>query len=113
MAIVTVTDKAIQEFNRIKADQNLEGEAYLRVKISGGGCSGFVAKLDLDENYDEEKDELEDQGKIKVIVDKRSYIYLKEGVEIDYIDDSLTRRGFSVDIKGSTGKCGCGSSFNM
>ena len=54
---VTVTDKAVKEINRIKEEQNYTDEAYLRVRIVGGGCSGFSTKLDLDENYDEKKGE--------------------------------------------------------
>lgn len=114
MSNIQVTEKAVTEINRIKAEQNLlDEEGYLRIKIQGGGCSGFSTKLDLDEHSDEKTDEVIDLGNVKVVIDKRSYLYLQAGVDIDYIDDDLMRRGFKVDIKGSKGTCGCGSSFSM
>ncbi len=114
MSNINVTDKAVAEINRIKAEQNLlDEEGYLRIKISGGGCSGFKTGLDLDEYCDEQKDQIIDLGNVKVAIDKRSYLYLQEGVDIDYIDEGLMKRGFKVDIKGSKGTCGCGSSFFM
>ena len=110
--MVTLTEKAVEEIKRITLEQNMElDKIYLRLRILGGGCSGFQAKLDLDENADEVKDILEEVNGVKIAVDKRSAIYL-EGVKVDFLED-LNKRGFLVDIPGSKGKCGCGSSFNF
>lgn len=109
--MVIITDKAIQEIKRISKEQNNEN-TYLRIRICGGGCSGMTHKLDLVDEYGD-KDITEDVEDIKVIMDNRSYLYLEQGVLIDFTDDQFDRRGFLVEVRGSTGRCGCGSSFSM
>jgi len=109
---ITVTEKAVAEIKRIAAEQGTEPDKIcLRVRVVGGGCSGFQTKLDLDEVWDEEKDNVETTGDIRVAVDKRSAMYL-EGANVDFHDD-LNKRGFVVNNPMATGRCGCGSSFSM
>jgi iron-sulfur cluster assembly protein len=61
-APVTVTERAAQEVKRHIADMQSRneiepgGKLYLRVRVQGGGCSGFQNKLDLDANYEEGRD---------------------------------------------------------
>ncbi len=110
---VTVTEKAISEVKRIIQEQGLEPDKVaLRVRIIGAGCSGFQAKLDLDEVFSEDKDIVFMQGDIRVAVDKRSALYLEE-TKVDFIDENLNKRGFFVDIPAARSRCGCGSSFSM
>ena len=48
---LTITEKAAEEVKRIIAEQQQGGAAeklYLRMRVVGGGCSGFQHKLDLD-----------------------------------------------------------------
>jgi iron-sulfur cluster assembly protein len=112
MQVVTVTENAIKELNHIIENQELDKEKVcLRVRICGGGCSGFSAKLDLDEVYDEEKDIIFMVDDIRVAVDKRSALYL-EDTKVDFIE-SLDKRGFFVDIPAAKSRCGCGSSFSF
>lgn len=109
---ILLTEKAVDEIKRIGIEQNIEDDKlHLRVRIVGGGCSGFQAKLDLDETANETTDIVEVVNGIKVAIDKRSALYL-DGVKIDYLED-LNHRGFIVDVPGSKGKCGCGSSFSF
>jgi len=84
---------------------------YLRVRVVGGGCSGFQNKLDLDQDVNEKQDEIFDMHGVPVVVDKRSLMYL-EGAKIDYHDD-LNRTGFSITNPNAKGSCGCGSSYSM
>ncbi|MBL8793547.1 MAG: iron-sulfur cluster assembly accessory protein [Planctomycetia bacterium] len=84
---------------------------YLRVRVVGGGCSGFQNKLDLDPDVNEKLDEVFDMHGVPVVVDKRSLMYL-EGAKIDYHDD-LNRTGFSITNPNAKGSCGCGSSYSM
>jgi len=81
------------------------------VKVVGGGCAGFSTKLDLVSEYDSEKDLLEELEGVKVVVDKRSALYL-EGAKVDYYSD-LNKRGFIVNVPGTKTTCGCGSSFSF
>lgn len=110
--MITLTEKAIKEINHIVQDQSLDLEKIaLRVRIVGGGCSGFSAKLDLDEIFDEKKDEIYFQDKIRIAIDKRSALYL-ENTTVDFVDE-LNKRGFFVDIPTASSRCGCGSSFSF
>jgi iron-sulfur cluster assembly protein len=112
---ITVTEKAAREVKRIVYEQQQAGAApekvYLRMRVVGGGCSGFQHKLDLDPVMNEKLDELFEFHGIPVVVDKRSLMYLNEAV-VDFHDD-LNRRGFSISNPNAKSTCGCGSSFSM
>ena len=108
---VVVTDRAASEVKRIVADQNLPEKLYLRLRVVGGGCSGFQHKLDLDPQVNEKLDETFELNGVNVVIDKRSLLYLT-GVTVDFHDD-LNKRGFSIENPSAKTKCGCGSSFSM
>jgi iron-sulfur cluster assembly protein len=111
---ITITEKAAAEVKRIIADQSAEGNAekiYLRLRVVGGGCSGFQNKLDLDPVVNAKLDEVSEQHGVPIVVDKRSMMYLTN-VTVDFHDD-LNRRGFSINNPAAKGTCGCGSSFSM
>lgn len=110
--MITVTEKAVREIRRIVQEQSLDQDTVaLRVRILGGGCSGYQTKLDLDEVFDEIKDNVFETEGIKVVIDKRSALYL-EGASVDYHED-LNKRGFVVNNPNAKTTCGCGSSFSM
>src|SRR5438552_19119854 len=110
---ITVTEKAAGEVKRILAEQQNGGglpeKVFLRMRVVGGGCSGFQHKLDLDPVVNEELDEVFEFHGVAVVVDKRSLMYLSE-VVVDFHDD-LNRRGFSISNPRPKSTCGCGSSF--
>lgn len=113
---ITLTDKAASEVKRI-VSENAPGEngetekIYLRMRVVGGGCSGFQHKLDLDPAINPKLDDIFEINGVPVVVDKRSTMYL-DGVTVDFHDD-LNRRGFSVSNPAAKSTCGCGSSFSM
>jgi iron-sulfur cluster assembly accessory protein len=108
---ITVTEKAASEVKRIVAEQASEEKLYLRLRVVGGGCSGFQHKLDLDPQVNEKLDDTLVVNGVDVVVDKRSMLYL-DGVVVDFHDD-LNKRGFSVSNANAKSTCGCGSSFSM
>jgi iron-sulfur cluster insertion protein len=112
---ITVTEKAAGEVKRIISEQqqtpNAPEKIYLRMRVVGGGCSGFQHKLDLDPVVNEKLDEVMEFHGIPLVVDKRSLMYLGE-VTVDFHDD-LNRRGFSISNPSAKSTCGCGSSFSM
>jgi iron-sulfur cluster assembly protein len=112
---LVVTEKAAAEVKRIISDQQTTGglpeKVYLRVRVVGGGCSGFQNKLDLDQEVNPKLDELFDFHGVPVVVDKRSLMYL-EGAVVDFHED-LNRRGFSITNPNAKSTCGCGSSYSM
>jgi len=110
---ITITEKAAREVRRI-LDANSTGSPerlHLRLRVVGGGCSGFQHKLDLDANVNNIIDEVFEFHGVPVVVDKRSLVYLAD-VTLDYHDD-MNRRGFSFVNPNATSTCGCGSSFSM
>ena len=114
-APLTVTEKAATAIKRTIADElassSSQAKFYLRVKVIGGGCSGFQNKLDLVTEVNEKLDEVFEMHGVPVVVDKRSLMYL-DGATIDFHDD-LNRHGFSVTNPHAKSHCGCGSSFSM
>ncbi len=116
VAPVTITDRAASEVKRhvqdVKNDPEMAGQTlYLRLRVQGGGCSGFQNKLDLDPTFNEKLDHLFDINGVQVVIDKRSMLYLT-GAVVDFHDD-LNKRGFSVTNPQAKGTCGCGSSYAM
>ena len=111
---ITLTEKAAGEVKRIVAEQQTAGNTdkiYLRMRVVGGGCSGFQHKLDLDPAVNEKLDDTFEIHGVPVVVDKRSLMYL-DGVTVDFHDE-LNRRGFSISNPQAKSTCGCGSSFSM
>ena len=108
---ITVTEKAAGEVKRIIDEQQFKEKVYLRMRVVGGGCSGFQHKLDLDLNVNPKLDEVFEYHGIPVVVDKRSLMYL-DNAQVDFHDD-LNRRGFSISNPNAKSTCGCGSSFSM
>ena len=112
---VNLTEKAAIKVKQIIADEQAKGSApekiYLRVRVVGGGCSGFQHKLDLDPNMNAKLDDVFELHGVSIVVDKRSSMYLG-GVQVDYHDE-LHRSGFSVSNPNAKTTCGCGSSFSM
>mgnify|MGYP001804224383 CR=1 FL=1 len=45
---INLTDGAVKQLQRIRADQNLPAAHALRVGVKGGGCSGFSYILGFD-----------------------------------------------------------------
>lgn len=113
---ITLTEKAAGEVKRIISEQQQGGNGapekmYLRVRVVGGGCSGFSPKLDLDPIMNPKLDEVFEMHGVPVVIDKRSLMYIT-GATVDFHDD-LNRRGFSVHNPSAKSTCGCGSSFSM
>jgi iron-sulfur cluster assembly protein len=110
---ITLTEKAVSEVKRILGEHGRgAGEKlHLRMRVVGGGCSGFQHKLDLDTKVSASLDQVFEFNGVPVVVDKRSLVYLAD-VTLDYHDD-MNRRGFSFLNPNAMSTCGCGSSFSM
>ncbi|MFD2530998.1 HesB/IscA family protein [Gracilimonas halophila] len=104
---VTLTERAAKQVEKIKNEEGLDENLYLRVAADGGGCSGLSYKLGLDHRTDEDKI-FESHG-MEIIVAPKHLMYL-EGMQIDY-PDGLDARGFTFDNPNAVENCGCGTSF--
>ena len=107
-APLTLTETAAVEVRTLIADQD-RTDLYLRIYVSGGGCSGLQYGMALDENV-ETDDATFDIGGIPVVVDNVSIKYLKGSV-VDYITTDMGG-GFKIENPNAVKSCGCGSSFS-
>lgn len=104
---VTLTERAARQVQKIKKDEGMNEDIYLRVAVDGGGCSGLSYKLGLDHRTEEDK--IFESFGVEIIVAEKHLMYL-EGMQIDY-PDGLDARGFTFDNPNATENCGCGTSF--
>ena len=104
-----LTENAAKEIKKVIAEQNMSADAALRIGVAGGGCSGFEYKLGFDEHIDQKTDIVCEMHGVRVVVDKKSSLYL-DGTEIDY-HSGIDKRGFVFNNPNATKTCGCGSSF--
>jgi iron-sulfur cluster assembly protein len=82
----------------------------LRVGVKGGGCSGLSYEMDFDDTVTD-MDEIVDLGPLKVVIDKKSVLYLF-GTELQY-SDGLNGKGFHWVNPNASRTCGCGESFSL
>jgi iron-sulfur cluster assembly protein len=108
MAII-LTEKAASEVKRIIGEQDLDEGILLRVRVAGGGCSGFSYSLGFDQAFDDKTDARYEHHGVNVVVDKKSALYL-DGTTVDFYD-GLEKRGFTFDNPNAVRTCGCGNSF--
>ncbi len=106
---VSLSEAAIKQVKALKSAQNLGDEVFLRMGVKGGGCSGLSYSLEFDTEKTEHDREFDIDG-VKVVVDRKSYLYLA-GTTLDYVQQGLTG-GFTFLNPQAKSTCGCGSSFS-
>ena len=104
---VTVTPRAVTKAQSLLADKGFS-DAFLRVFVVGGGCSGFQYGMSIAEAA-EETDRIVDLDEVRVVIDKDS-VPMISGAEIDYVED-LMKSGFTIHNPNAVSSCACGSSF--
>jgi iron-sulfur cluster insertion protein len=107
--MVALSDKAAEKVKEIRAEESIEESYALRLKVQGGGCSGFSYDLYFDQA--QESDRAFDVKGVKLICDQMSLMYLM-GTEIDYVE-GLHGAGFKFNNPNVKSTCGCGSSFSV
>ena len=106
--MINLTEKATAKVMEIRDAEGLHDQG-LRVRVIGGGCSGFS----YDRHFEDETtefDQMFETAGIKIFIDMMSYQYL-EGTEIDYVE-GLHGAGFKFQNPNAKSTCGCGSSFS-
>ena len=106
---VALSENATKQVKQLKAAQNLPENVFLRMGVKGGGCSGMSYSLEFDSEMGPHDKEFEIDG-VKVVVDKKSYLYLN-GTTLDYVTQGLTG-GFTFINPQAKSSCGCGTSFS-
>lgn len=105
--LVFLTSGASSKVLEIRKDEEIEDAMALRLRVVGGGCSGFSYDLYFDERTPLDR-EYTIEG-VAVVVDEMSLMYLV-GTTIDYVE-SLAGAGFKFENPNVKSTCGCGSSF--
>ena len=106
---ITVTESAARRIAGLKQQEDAEG-AFLRISVSGGGCSGFQYGLSFDDQKNPDDSVFERDG-IAVVVDEVS-LDLLNGSELDFIED-LMGASFQIKNPNAASSCGCGNSFSI
>lgn len=108
--MITVSENAAKKIANLKVEENRPQDAFLRVSVKRGGCSGFSYKMDFDEALQQSDKVFEASGQ-KVVVDSKSLLYLI-GMQLDF-EGGLNGKGFVFSNPNATKTCGCGSSFGV
>lgn len=83
---------------------------FVRVGVKSGGCSGLSYELKFDKQKAED-DKLFEDNEVKIVVDKRSVLYLA-GTILEY-SGGLNGKGFVFNNPNAQRTCGCGESFSL
>ena len=106
--MISLTDIAAEKAsNAIASRENTIG---LRIGVKTTGCSGMAYVLEFVDKIGKH-DEVFEIKDVKIIIDKKSLVYLK-GLEMDWVKQGLNE-GFEFNNPNANGECGCGESFTV
>ncbi len=105
---IKLTSTAVEQLRKIKEDEGLGDDHYLRIGVKGGGCAGFTYILGFD--LKQEEDEIFEFEGVPIVINPAHSLYLV-GMEIDWLD-GLNNRGFQFNNPNADDTCGCGTSFS-
>ncbi len=83
----------------------------LRVGTKVSGCAGFAYVVDYADEVGD-NDQVFESFDVKVVVDEKSLKNI-DGMEIDYVKESLLNEGFDFRNPNVKDACGCGESFTV
>jgi iron-sulfur cluster insertion protein len=106
---ILISESAARRIAVLKEQEDAEG-AFLRIAVSGGGCSGFQYGLSFDAQKNPDDFVFERDG-VAVVVDDVS-LDLLNGAEIDFVED-LMGASFQIKNPNAASSCGCGNSFSI
>ena len=106
--MVTVSDTAKNKIIELRKADGHDEDYQIRVCVLGGVCSGLTYNLEFNSDTNPTDMVFEDKG-VKIIVDKKSILYLA-GTVLDF-SDGLNGKGFQFVNPNATRTCGCGESF--
>ncbi|MEX0608270.1 MAG: iron-sulfur cluster assembly accessory protein [Balneolaceae bacterium] len=109
---LSISQKASERISEIRQEKEVPLNAFLRIGVISGGCSGLTYDLDFDPKGEAaESDKVFDVNGLKILVDMRSFLYLA-GTELDY-SEGLEGQGFHFKNPNATRTCSCGESFSI
>ena len=109
--MIKVSEQAKKKVIELMSDDGYNPDTdYIRVGVKSGGCSGLSYDLKFDKEQVEDDKVFEDNG-VKIIVDKKSFLYLI-GTTLEY-SGGLNGKGFVFSNPNANRTCGCGESFSL
>lgn len=108
--MINVSESAKNRIMQLRKQEGQTNNSHIRVSVKGGGCSGLMYDLAFDAEIKDQDQVFEDRG-IKVLVDKKSLLYLL-GTTLDF-SDGLNGKGFQFVNPNASRTCGCGESFSV
>lgn len=109
--MIKVSESAKKKVIELMSDDGFSTETdYIRVGVKSGGCSGLSYDLKFDKEQKDGDKVFEDNG-VKIIVDKKSFLYLI-GTTLEY-SGGLNGTGFVFNNPNANRTCGCGESFSL
>lgn len=105
---ITLTEPAAERVKDFLANR---GKGIgLRLGVKTMGCSGMGYVIEFVDEINADDEVFENNG-VKVIVDKKSLVYL-DGTEVDFAREGLNE-GFKFNNPKEKDSCGCGESFTV
>ncbi|MCM4167904.1 Iron-sulfur cluster insertion protein ErpA [Arenibacter antarcticus] len=109
--MIKVSETAKQRVMSLMAEGGFDASKdYVRVGVKSGGCSGLSYELDFDKSIGE-TDKLFEDNSVRIVVDKKSFLYLV-GTVLEY-SGGLNGKGFVFNNPNAQRTCGCGESFSL
>ena len=109
--MISITDIARKQVIKLMKQDGYSHDAdFVRVGVNSGGCSGLSYELKFD-NKTSDDDNIFVDNEIKIIVDKKSLLYLV-GTTLEY-SGGLNGKGFVFVNPNANRTCGCGESFSL
>ncbi len=103
---LNVDDSVVKRINELRSKQGNKS-LTLRVRVEGGGCSGFQYKMELSEDKKQQDIVFKDV----VVTDAISMNFL-DGATISF-EKGLIGTGFKIENPNAVAGCGCGASFSV
>ena len=107
--MINISDSAKNRLLDLLSKES-DDKQYVRVGVETGGCSGLSYKLVFDCSKENEDELIENNG-IKLLINKKSFLYLV-GTTLDF-SDGLNGKGFVFNNPNASRTCGCGESFSL
>ena len=109
--MIKVSDNAKKKVVQLMTDDGFNAATdYVRVGVKSGGCSGLSYDLKFDDKQ-QENDKIFEDNDVKIIVDKKSFLYLV-GTTLEF-SGGLNGKGFVFNNPNANRTCGCGESFSL
>lgn len=109
--MIQVSETAKQKVINLMTEEGFDATTdYVRVGVKSGGCSGLSYELNFD-NKKDEMDKVFEDNNVRIIVDKKSFLYLV-GTVLEY-SGGLNGKGFVFNNPNAQRTCGCGESFSL